>query len=244
MFLLIVWEFHTIYPDHPDFPVLPALIPHPFGLHPAPLKFFFKRVQLVLFIYSSEHAQTTGGQPLKEKWVLPHPTTKSSHPLQRATFQHLYHNFLEFSLMASCAGWYLLRGGYGLSQNPPMSLFLNWKSLWSLMPLQKNLPVPSSQQEDGSKTYAGYLVTVRTMGIHLTSCISTSLGPQHGPQWHSGPLIPVWSPVSAWSTDINMTSGRAQTTDIHMTLGGNPGHKHRLGQWLQHGPRASVWSWL
>lgn len=67
MFLLIVWEFHAIYPDHPDFPVLPVLIPHPFGLHPAPLKIFFKRVQFVLFIYSSEHAQTTGGQPLKEK---------------------------------------------------------------------------------------------------------------------------------------------------------------------------------
>lgn len=134
-----------------------------------------------------------------------------------------------------------MRGGCGCGCHRS-HLCLSELSLRLLMPLQKKLSVPSSQQEDGSKTYTEYLVTAQTVDIHLTSCISMSLGPQHGFQWHSGPLIPAWSPVSDWSTDINMASGRAQTTDIHMTLGGNPGHKHQLGQWLQHGPRASAWS--
>lgn len=42
-----------------------------------------------------EHGQTSGGQPLEEKWVLPHPTPTSTYLLWRTAFMYPYHNFMS-----------------------------------------------------------------------------------------------------------------------------------------------------
>lgn len=61
-------------------------------VHP-PKRWRTKKVQFVLPIYSLEHDQTPGSQPLKETWVLSQSHFVRSHQLWRATFQHPYHNF-------------------------------------------------------------------------------------------------------------------------------------------------------
>jgi hypothetical protein len=105
IFLLIIWKFHIVHPEHTHFPVLPGL-PHIPSWLPSREKEERKRkkksqVHFVMPIYSLMHGQTPSGHYtfsmyLHSKKTEFFPTlasTSRSHQLQRVTFQDKYHKF-------------------------------------------------------------------------------------------------------------------------------------------------------
>lgn len=73
---IIIWEFHTMHPNHIHFPFLPGSAPHLCALSLP--KENIHQVQFPLPVYSLEHGHTPSGKPFKDNRVVPHPFQDSS----------------------------------------------------------------------------------------------------------------------------------------------------------------------
>lgn len=128
-FLLIIWEFHIMYPNNSHFQVLPGL---PSTLVTSPQKRREKRkqqVQFLLPIHSLKHGQTPSVQPL---WVLTcqprPPEVKKSY----TSLQYLYHTFQWLSSVFSSLCCFFRGSGGGQSLSLKSSMWEHTLSVDSL----------------------------------------------------------------------------------------------------------------